>query len=121
MRAKKLTDLLKAGDRVAVSNITGREASVVTAASQRYCGNIVAGWALGKGGQCIEVPGREPINVFATAQEMFQKLPSPPEGGLRFILGNKPDLLLQAFDRQRGPDRLHPPGWGSRRMAGGPV
>ena len=46
MRAKTLNDLLKAGDRVAVSNITGREASTVTVASQRYCGNVVGGWAL---------------------------------------------------------------------------
>ena len=43
MRAKKLSDLLKAGDRVAVSNITGREASVVSIASQKYCRNIVGG------------------------------------------------------------------------------
>jgi len=50
MRARRLSDLLKAEDRVAVSNITGREASAVTVASQRYCGNIVGGWALGKGG-----------------------------------------------------------------------
>ena len=48
MRAKKLSDLLKAGDRIAVSNITGREASTVSVASQKYCGNIVGGWALGK-------------------------------------------------------------------------
>ena len=57
MRAKTLGDLLKAGDRVAVSNVTGREASAVTAASQKYCGNIVGGWALGKGGRTIEVRG----------------------------------------------------------------
>ena len=36
MRAKNLSDLLKAGDRVAVSNITGREASTVTVISQKY-------------------------------------------------------------------------------------
>jgi len=75
MRAKKLSDLLKAGDRVAVSNITGREASTVTIASQKYCGNIVAGWALGKGGQTIDVPGGQPIKVYATFEEMFDKLP----------------------------------------------
>ena len=54
MRAKTLSDLLKASDRVAVSNITGREASVVSIASQKYCRNIVGGWALGKGGQNLE-------------------------------------------------------------------
>ena len=46
MRANKLSDLLKAGDRVAVSNITGREASTVTSISQQYCGNVVGGWGL---------------------------------------------------------------------------
>ena len=74
MRAKKLSDLLKAGDRVAVSNITGREATAVTAASQEFCGNIVGGWALGKGGQTIDVPGREPIPVFSTVEEMMSTL-----------------------------------------------
>ena len=38
MRAKQLSDLLKAGDRVAVSNITGREARGVSVASQQYAG-----------------------------------------------------------------------------------
>ena len=41
MRAKCLSDLLKTGDRVAVSNITGREASKVSMDSQRFCGNII--------------------------------------------------------------------------------
>lgn len=75
MRAKTFSDLLKAGDRVAVSNITGREASDVSATSQKYCGNIVAGWALGKGGQSIDVPGRAPIPVYATVEEMLAELP----------------------------------------------
>ncbi len=75
MRASTLSDLLKAGDRVAVSNITGREASTVTVASQKYCGNIVGGWALGKGGQHLEVPGSEPIPVFSTVEDMVEKLP----------------------------------------------
>jgi len=74
MRAKKLSDLLKSDDRVAVSNITGREASVVTVNSQKYCGNIVGGWALGKGGQQIEITGIEPIPVFATFQELNEKI-----------------------------------------------
>ena len=75
MKAAQLSDLLKAGDRVAVSNITGREASGVSVGSQQYCGNIVGGWALGKGGQTLDVPGQEPINVFATAEELMASLP----------------------------------------------
>jgi len=75
MRAKTLSDLLKAGDRVAVSNITGREAGGVSVASQQYCGNIIGGWALGKGGQTIDVPGQDPIHVFATAEELMAALP----------------------------------------------
>ncbi|MCD6399510.1 CoA-binding protein, partial [candidate division WOR-3 bacterium] len=75
MRAKSLRDLLKAGDRVAVSNITGREASSVSAASQKYCGNIVGGWGLGKGGMTIDVPGRsEPIPVFSNFEELIKSL-----------------------------------------------
>jgi len=66
---------LKAGDRVAVSNITGREAAEVTAASQTFCGNIVGGWALGKGGTNIDVPGGAPVPVFSTVRELFAKLP----------------------------------------------
>ncbi len=75
MRAAKLCDLLKAGDRVAVSNITGREASAVTVASQKYCGNIVGGWALGKGGESLDVPGGDPIPVFSDAGELMNSLP----------------------------------------------
>ena len=71
MRAKTLSDLLKGSDRIAVSNITGREASTVTADSQKYCKNIVGGWALGKGGQTIDIPGSEPIPVFPTIQELM--------------------------------------------------
>ena len=90
MRAKKLSGLLRKGDKVAVSNITGREASKVSVVSQQCSGNIVGGWALGKGGQKIEVPGKDDIPVFATCEEMYAKLPkqrhpnkvivySPPE------------------------------------------
>jgi len=75
VRAESLSDLLQAGDRVAVSNITGREASSVSAASQKYCGNLVGGWALGKGGQTIDVPGQQPIAVYATAEELMTVLP----------------------------------------------
>jgi len=74
MRAKTLSDLLRAGDRVAISNITGREASKVALTSQRYCGNIVGGWALGRRGQMIDVPGAEPIPVFANVEDMMKSL-----------------------------------------------
>jgi len=75
MRAAQLSDLLKAGDRIAVSNITGREARNVTVASQQYCRNIVGGWALGKGGQTIDVPGQDPIPVYSTIEELMESLP----------------------------------------------
>ena len=77
MRPRKLSGLLKKGDRVAVSNITGREASQVSVISQQYASNIVGGWALGKGGQAIEVPGQDPIPVFATCEELYASLPKP--------------------------------------------
>ena len=90
MRAKRLSELLEKNDRVAVSNITGREASKVSVVSQQYAGNIVGGWALGKGTQTIEVPGRDNIPVFPTCAELYATLPkskrpnkaliySPPE------------------------------------------
>ena len=74
MKARTLSDLLKAGDRVAVSNITGREASTVTVASHKYCGNVVGGWSLGKGGQKLEGDGGE-IPVFSTVEELMKTLP----------------------------------------------
>ncbi|MBN2218086.1 MAG: hypothetical protein JW719_11995, partial [Pirellulales bacterium] len=90
MKAQSLEDLLKTGDRVAVSNITGREASNVSYISQVYCGNIVAGWSLGKAGQTIHVPGSHDIPVFGQFDELIDRLPeerkpnkvvvySPPE------------------------------------------
>ncbi len=75
MIARSLSGLLKRGARVAVSNITGREASKVSAISQQYCGNIVAGWALGKSGKWIEVPGAKSIPVFGQFKEMMTQLP----------------------------------------------
>jgi succinyl-CoA synthetase alpha subunit/citrate synthase len=75
MRAKKLSDLLKKKDRVAVSNITGREASKVCAETMKYSPNIVGGWALGKAGQNIHTSGG-PIPVFATYKNMMQNLPA---------------------------------------------
>ena len=75
MKAKTLSDLLKATDRVAVSNITGREARSVTVASQKYCPNIIGGWALGKDGLQIEVPGCNPIPVFSDTEALTKTLP----------------------------------------------
>ena len=75
MRAKTLSNILKATDRVAVSNITGREARNVTVASQKYCPNIVGGWALGKDGMQIEVPGCDPIPVFSDTEALTKALP----------------------------------------------
>lgn len=75
MRAKCLSDLLKTGDRVAVSNITGREASKVSVDSQRFCGNIIGGWALGKSGKTVDVPGKDPIPVFGTVEELMTHFP----------------------------------------------
>ncbi|MCD6122090.1 MAG: hypothetical protein J7K04_09665 [Spirochaetales bacterium] len=71
MRASKLNDLLKKGDRVAVSNITGREALEVSLISQNYCSNIIGGWALGKGGQKIET-SKGTIPVYATFDELLK-------------------------------------------------
>lgn len=76
MRATTLKSLLKKGDRIAVSNITGREASKVSVISQEYCHNIIGGWALGKGGQKIETAAGE-IPVFATFEELLRL--TPPE------------------------------------------
>ena len=75
MRARRLSGLLKKGDHVAVSNVTGREASGVSVMSQRYANNIVGGWALGKGRQTIQVPGCSGIPVFPTCAELYAELP----------------------------------------------
>ncbi|MBN2023202.1 MAG: hypothetical protein JW809_10475 [Pirellulales bacterium] len=90
IKAKSLSDLLKKGDRVAVSNITGREASAVSCVSQVYCNNVVAGWSLGKAGRTITVPSGDDIPVFGQFDQMMNDLPedkkpnkiivySPPE------------------------------------------
>ncbi len=102
MRARCLRDLLKKGDRVAVSNVTGREASAVSIISQRYCENITAGWALGKEGQTIPIPGNRDIRVFGQFEGLMSSLPeeekpnkiivySPPEavyGDVKEVLGH---------------------------------
>ena len=80
MRAQTLQDLLKKGDRVAVSNVTGRESTKVSVVSQSYCDNIVAGWALGKGGQTIPVPGAHDIKVFGQFDTLRSSLHRTRDG-----------------------------------------
>jgi len=90
MRAKALSDLLKKDDRVAVSNITGREARNVTVQSYKYSKNIIGGWALNKSGEVIECLDGNKLPVFGNFEELMLKLPenkrpnkiivySPPE------------------------------------------
>lgn len=76
MRAKTLSDLLRKGDRVAVSNITGREAGKVSEVSHRYGGNLVGGWALGKGGSEIPVEQRPSLPVFSDYADLLEHLPT---------------------------------------------
>ncbi len=92
MRGETLQDLLKAGDRVAVSNITGREASKVSLVSQRYCGNIVAGWALGKAGQVVDVPGVGPIPVFGQFDELMASMPEKKRPN-KVVVYSPPDAV----------------------------
>ena len=92
MRAKTLSDLLRKGDRVAVSNITGREASRTSVASQAYANNIVGGWALGKGGQKIECPHGDDIPVFADCPRMRKQLP-PDRQPNKFIVYSPPTAV----------------------------
>ena len=111
MPAKKLTDLLSKEDRVAVSNITGREASTVCEVTQRYAGNIVGGWALGRGGDKIVVDQRPEIPVFSDYAEMLAGLPperhpnkitiySPPEavyGEIKNVLSVTPSAVQTIY------------------------
>ncbi len=92
MRAKSLRDLLNKGDRIACSNITGREASKVSIISQRYCPNIVAGWALGKAGQTVDVPGGGPIPVFGQFDELMSALPDKKKPN-RVIVYSPPEAV----------------------------
>lgn len=92
MIATSLSGLLQKGDRVAVSNITGRESSKVSVVSQQYCGNIVAGWALGKTGQTVEVPGGPSIPVYGQFDEMMQHLPAEKRPN-KVIVYSPPDAV----------------------------
>ena len=91
MQAAKLSDLLKKGDSIAVSNITGREATKVSATSQKYCKHIVAGWALGKGGQAIVTP-EGTIPVFATFEELMRMLPKIKQPN-KILVYSPPDAV----------------------------
>ena len=105
MIARSLSGLLKKGDRVAVSNITGREASKVSTISQQYCGNVVAGWALGKSGQWLEAPGAKSIPVFGQFEEMMSQL-GEGERPTKVIVYSPPDAVYgdvkEALENHRG-------------------
>lgn len=104
MRAQDLSELLKKGDRIAVSNITGREASKVSADSQKYSASIIGGWALGKGGEKIETKSCD-IPVYSTFDELMRMVPaeqrpnkviiySPPEA----VYGEVKEVVLHGQD-----------------------
>ncbi len=92
MRAKILYDLLKKTDRVAVSNITGREASKVSIDSQAYCNNIVGGWALGKGGQKITCGKGDDIPVFANCADLMKGL-TPEKHPNKIVVYSPPQAV----------------------------
>lgn len=92
MRAKTLSDLLRKGDRVAVSNITGREAGKVTEVSQRYAANIIGGWALGKGGAAIPVESQVSLPVFADYVDLLEHLP-PARHPNKIIIYSPPEAV----------------------------
>jgi len=92
MHAKTLTDLLRSGDRVAVSNITGREAGKVTEVSQRYGGNLVGGWALGKGGVQLPVQQQPSLPVFSDYADLLEHLP-PERHPNKIIIYSPPEAV----------------------------
>lgn len=106
MRAMTLSDLLKKGDRVAVSNITGREAAKVSFDSQKYCANIVGGWALGKGGQAIEHSAGS-IPVFSTFEELIQSTPNEKKPN-KIIIYSPPEAVYGEIKEvvQHGQDTV---------------
>lgn len=92
MNATTLAGLLKQGDRVAVSNITGREAMQVSVISQQFCNNIVAGWALGKDGSTIAAPGGRDIRVFGQFEDLMKALPRK-ERPNKVVVYSPPDAV----------------------------
>lgn len=89
---QSLEDLLRKGDRVAVSNVTGREASTVSFVSQLYCDNIVGGWALGKAGRTIPIPKAHDIPVFGQFDAMMDALPDDRKPN-KIIVYSPPDAV----------------------------
>jgi len=75
-----------------VSNITGREAGKVSEVSQRYAGNIVGGWALGKGGATIPVDAQSALPVFADYAELLEQLP-PDRHPNKIIIYSPPEAV----------------------------
>lgn len=92
MNANTLSGLLKKGDRVAVSNVTGRESAKVGIVSQQYCNNIIAGWALAKGGGVIPVPGGNDIRVFGQFDDLMKAFPQK-ERPNKVIVYSPPDAV----------------------------
>jgi succinyl-CoA synthetase alpha subunit/citrate synthase len=92
MIATTLSSLLNKGDRVAVSNVTGREAMKVSMVSQQYCDNIVGGWALGKEHEVIKVPGGRDIPVFGQFDDLLKAFPTR-ERPNKVIVYSPPDAV----------------------------
>ena len=92
MIATALSSILDKGDRVAVSNVTGREALKVSIVSQQYCDNIVGGWALGKDNELIKVPGGRDIRVFGQFERLMKDLPAK-ERPNKVIVYSPPDAV----------------------------
>ena len=92
MNATTLSSILNKGDRVAVSNMTGREAMKVSIVSQQYCDNIVGGWALGKDNEVIKVPGGRDIRVFGQFEDLMKDLPAK-ERPNKVIVYSPPDAV----------------------------
>lgn len=92
MIATTLSSILNKGDRVAVSNVTGREAMGVSIVSQQYCDNIVGGWALGKDHELIKVPGGRDIRVFGQFEDLLKHLPAR-ERPNKVIVYSPPDAV----------------------------
>jgi len=92
VKAQSLRDLLREGHRVAVSNVTGREAMKVSFSSQLYCGNIVAGWALGRSGQTIAIPKGRNIAVFGQFEDLMAALPEEEKPN-KIIVYSPPDAV----------------------------
>jgi succinyl-CoA synthetase alpha subunit/citrate synthase len=92
MIATTLSGILNQGDRVAVSNVTGREAMKVSVVSQQYCDNIVGGWALGKDNEVIKVPGGRDIRVFGQFEDLLKAQP-PKERPNKVIVYSPPDAV----------------------------